>query len=262
MADPKLNKIANCDKDERIGDVIFVHGLNGDAFGTWHPNNKTDPPNFWLSWLGKELTLTNVGIWSLGYDAKPVAWMGGTMPLADRANNILTLTQQKQIGDRPLLFVTHSLGGLLVKQMLHNAVGFGSPKWKAIAAQTKGIVFLATPHSGSDWANWFSYIGGILGKTETIDELKSNSSHLRNLTVWFRENISPSSSLDCKIQVYFETKPTAKIGLVVDQASADPGLPGVIPTGIDADHIEICRPKQAEGIVYDGVKQFIEECFL
>lgn len=260
MADPKLNKIANCDNAERVGDVIFVHGLNGDAFGTWHPNNKTDDQNSWLYWLGGDLG--NVGIWSLGYDAKPVAWMGGTMPLADRANNILTLIQQKKIGDRPLLFVTHSLGGLLVKQMLQNAVGFGSPKWKTIAAQTKGTVFLATPHSGSDWANWFSYIGVILSKTEIINELKSNSSHLRNLTLWFKENISPSSSLGCKIQVYFETKPTARIGLVVDQASADPGLVGVIPIGIDADHIEICRPVQAEGIVYDGVKQFIEECFL
>jgi predicted alpha/beta hydrolase family esterase len=256
MAEPKLHKIANCDNAERVGDVIFAHGLNGDAFSTWHPQNKTDDQNFWLPWLGRDLT--DVGIWSLGYDANPVIWKGGTMPLEDRADNILELIQLQKIGERPLLFVTHSLGGLLVKQMLQNAIGFGSLKWKSIAEKTKGIVFLATPHSGSDWANWFSYIGSIIGTTVTIDELKSNSSHLRTLNKGFKNN----SSLNCKIKVYFETRPTGNFGLVVDQTSADPGIAGINPIGIDTDHIGICRPKQAEGIVYDGVKQFIEECFL
>jgi hypothetical protein len=32
------------------------------------------------------------------------------------------------------------MGGLLVKQMLRNARSYG--RWKAIASQTKGIVFL------------------------------------------------------------------------------------------------------------------------
>jgi triacylglycerol esterase/lipase EstA (alpha/beta hydrolase family) len=128
--------------------------------------------------LGKELT--DVAIWSLGYDAAPVDWMGGTMPLADRATNILELLQQQGIGSRPVLFIAHSLGGLLVRQMLQNASTFGS-EWNDIVNQTQGIIFLATPHSGSNWANWFSYIKNLMGKTDTIDELKSNSSHLRNL---------------------------------------------------------------------------------
>ena len=42
MKESQLHKIANCDRADRIGDVIFVHGLGGDAFGTWHPQGKKD----------------------------------------------------------------------------------------------------------------------------------------------------------------------------------------------------------------------------
>jgi pimeloyl-ACP methyl ester carboxylesterase len=253
MADPKLHRIFNCDEGKQVGDVIFVHGLGGDAFDTWkHKSNSTNGSS-WLYWLGKELI--DVAIWSLGYDAAPVGWMGGTMPLVDRANNILELLQQQGIGSRPVLFIAHSLGGLLVKQMLQNASTFGS-EWNDIVNQTQGIIFLATPHSGSDWANWFSYIENLTAKTDTIDELKKNSPHLRNLNTAF-----VNSQYLCQVKVYYETQPLAGIGLVVDQSSANPGIKGVIPVAIDANHLDICKPEKAEGLVYNGAKQFIEKCF-
>jgi triacylglycerol esterase/lipase EstA (alpha/beta hydrolase family) len=171
--------ISGCEKLERIGDVIFVHGLGGDALGTWHPQGKRDDNNFWPTWLGEDLP--EVAIWSLKYEVEPFIWKGNTMPLVDRATNTLAVLDSYEMGERPLVFITHSMGGLLVKQMLRHAWDYGNPQWKAIVEQTKGIVFLSTPHSGSNMANWINYIGGILQTSVSIDELEAHHSRLREL---------------------------------------------------------------------------------
>jgi hypothetical protein len=247
-----LNSIANTEQGDRGGDVIFVHGLEGDARGTWHPAGR--PEAFWPAWLGEELP--GVGIWSLGYELHASAWLGGTMPLADRATETLHLLETHGIGARPLVFVTHSFGGLLVKQMLRHARDFGQPGWQAIAGQTKGVVFLSTPHSGSNVANWARYVRTVLRLSETVEELRAHDSRLRELSTWYRQAVD---ELGIQTRVYYEKQATRGV-LVVDPTSAEPGLKGVIPIPLDADHLTICKPESKDALVYRSVKQFIERC--
>lgn len=246
-----LIEIAGCDNPDRWGDVIFVHGLGGHARGTWHPQEKHDDNNFWPAWLGEDLK--NVGIWSLGYEVEPFRWKGNSMPLADRATNILDLLDSYGIGDRPMIFITHSLGGLLVKQMLRNARDYG--KWSAIASQTKGIVFLSTPHSGSDMASWIKHIGGILRTTVSVEELEAHHSRLRELNLLYRNDEQFSQ---VPMLIYCETRPTGPI-LVVNQTSADPGIKGVIPVPMDFDHISICKVADKNSQIYRQIQRFIEK---
>ncbi|NER26790.1 MAG: alpha/beta hydrolase [Symploca sp. SIO1C4] len=141
MSEPNdLIKISGCDNHQRLGDVIFVHGLDGNARSTWHPKGRVDDDDFWPNWLGQELP--DLGIWSLSYKVEPFKWKGETMPLVDRATNTLAILDINKIGNRPLIFITHSLGGLLVKQMLRHGLDYGSPRWKPIVEQTKGVIFL------------------------------------------------------------------------------------------------------------------------
>jgi len=179
------------------------------------------------------------------------------MPLVDRATHILALLDSHDIGQRPIVFVTHSLGGLLVKQMLRHARDFGDPKWVTLAKKTKGIVFLSTPHSGSNIANWTTYLSKILRSTVTIDELKAHDSRLRELNIWYRNN---ALQLGIKMQVYCEKQTVAGI-LVVDETSADPGIQGVILVPMDDSHITICKPESKQSLIYVRVKRFIQECF-
>ena len=166
---------------------MFVHGLGGDALGTWHPQGKKDGDNmFWPAWLGQDLK--NVGVWALQYEVEPFAWKGSTMPLGDRAVNVLTLLETKDFGTRPIVFISHSLGGLLVKQMLRHARGFGTPEWKNIVRQVRGITFLSTPHSGSDLANWVKYLGTILRSSINVDELRANDAAWFNSRSHFGRN--------------------------------------------------------------------------
>lgn len=246
-----LQKISGCDNPDRVADVIFVHGLDGDARTTWHPKER--PGAFWPAWLGEDVPA--VGVWSLGYAVSASAWKGHTMPLADRATNILDLLELDGIGRRPIVFICHSLGGLLVKQMLRNAGDFGNPAWKAIATQTKALVFLSTPHSGANLASWIQYIGGLLRTTVSVEELEAQHPRLRELNLWYRNHVA---DFDLATVVYCEKRPVTGI-LVVNETTADPGIVGVVPIPVDEDHVSICKPASKDSQIYRRVKRLVED---
>ncbi|MFM6278715.1 MAG: AAA-like domain-containing protein, partial [Dolichospermum sp.] len=248
-----LIKISGCENPKRCGDIIFVHGLGGHARSTWHPQELANDDNFWLMWLAQERP--DLGIWSFGYNAAPFEWKGATMPLFDRASNLLEYLTINDIGKYPIIFITHSMGGLLVKEMLRNAQTFNKT---AVIQQTKGIVFLSTPHTGSHLANLINNIGTLARTTVSVDELKSHLPQLRQLNEWYRQNVD---LMAITTKVYFETKAILGI-LVVDPDSANPGIKDVQPTATDDDHISITKPKSPDNLVYKGVSRFIKEQLL
>jgi hypothetical protein len=59
---------------------------------------------------------------------------------------------RRQDPTRPLLFVVHSLGGIVVKEMLRRSSGCHSMKQHlhSIFETTAGLVFFGSPHAGAD----------------------------------------------------------------------------------------------------------------
>jgi hypothetical protein len=245
----ELLTISGCDKPDRELDLIFVHGLDGDGRSTWQKDD--NPANFWPGWIGDELP--NIGVWSLNYEVSSSDWKGHTMPLYARARDCLDRLDLTEIGHRPIGFVCHSLGGLLVKQMLKLAKEFGNNSWRPISEQTQFIVFLSTPHSGADMANWISHLGILLRTSVSIQELEAHNPALLELNTWYCNNVG-----EIKTYVYCETRPTHGI-LVVNETSANPGIQGVFPIPLDADHVTICKPATKTASVYLRVKRLISE---
>jgi triacylglycerol esterase/lipase EstA (alpha/beta hydrolase family) len=104
------------------------------------------------------------------------------MPLWDRAKSVLLQLEVAGLGERPLVFVTHSMGGLLIKQLLGAANGNAAQApWRAIIEKTRGVCFIATPHFGSDLAKWASYFQTFLGTNVSIEELRPHDPLLRQL---------------------------------------------------------------------------------
>jgi pimeloyl-ACP methyl ester carboxylesterase len=256
----ELISICGTSNLERWGDVVFVHGLNGDARATWQPEGQ--PGRFWPSWLCEDLP--NIGVWSVGYPVSSFGWKGSTMPLADRAISTLVLLESYGVGkEKPVIFITHSLGGLLVKEMLRKATDNSVPEGQQLAAHTRGVVFLSTPHSGSDLANFVAFLKFLL-PTVSVDELRPQEPRLRELNTWYRNNVS---RLGIETQVYCERKPT-KAGqgwfkgrfeaMVVDANSSDPGITGVTAVPLDEDHISISHPVR-DGVLYRRIKEFVSK---
>jgi len=251
-------------------DVVFVHGLGGDAFGTWRFGE--DDTTSWPHWLAEEYG-ERIGVWSFGYPASKSTAprlkeslkkllgrpydedAGYSMPLPDRARNALDIMAKQGIGQRPYIFIVHSLGGLLAKYLLNLARDADEASEKhALITNCKAVLFLATPHQGSNLAtrvsNFRSYFPSI-----TIDELRENDSHLRRLFQWYRK-FAPQYQINTRS--FYESRATGGVVVVVTPDSADPGTIGEEPVPLDADHLAISRPKRKDDAVVLEAKKLIK----
>lgn len=241
------------DAEPRL-DLVFVHGLNGHWHSTWRRRIRWSIRwradrcfEFWPGWLDEELG-GGVCVHSLSYAAKVSAWRGWAMPLYDRATNCAELLVSHGLGARPLAFVCHSLGGLVVKQILRNclAVARRGHLWETLLNQTRGVVFFATPHGGSPLADIAGALDPFLRTTAAVETLRYADAPLRDLNFWYKSNVE---SLEIENHVFRETRPTRGM-LVVDELSSDLGLPGVPAIPLDADHLSICKPaRDGEGFL-------------
>ncbi len=236
--------------------VIFVHGLGGHAYETWR--SKPDDDSFWPLWLAQEVE--GLAVYTLGYAAPPSNWLGTAMPLQDRARNLLErLFSESRLKDGPVTFVCHSLGGLLVKQiMLDLQLQKGSrPEAADLLERITQVVFLATPHTGSRHANWLDRLRFFAWPTSIARTLVANDPTLRAINVNYR-GLAEERRDTLRHRIFYETQGTP-IGVIVDEASADPGLPGFPPIPIDADHIKIAKPAGRTALQYLRTRDFLAE---
>jgi hypothetical protein len=253
---------------ERQLDVVFVHGLGGDPIETWRSG--TDENTSWPHWLALEFG-TQIGVWSLGYAAAPSKWQGfpffgdkdpdagAAMSLPRRAENALDRLVGAGIGQRPLCFITHSLGGLLVKSILRRSADSQfAPDRLQVVEQCRGVLFLATPHQGSRLADLAGAIKVYLPSVSTLD-LKDNDDHLMDLYEWYR-SYAPSHHI--LTRSYYENKETKGVVIVVPRSSADPGVAGETALGntpLDRDHLEISKPRNRDDQAYIGSTQLMRQ---
>ncbi|WP_428306485.1 esterase/lipase family protein [Lacipirellula sp.] len=247
-----VNAIGGTENERRRADVVFVHGLQGDFQETWQKDS--DSSNYWPKWLSDDNP--DLGIWSVNYEASSSNWFGSSMPIQDRATTLLEELRLRGIGKRPLLFVTHSMGGLVVKQMLNDALTQDNERWEAIADNTKGVVFIATPNSGSGAEKFLKLLGPLYNESVQGEQLEQNAPMLRKLNTWYRNNIPDH---DIQTLVFFENKPIIGIGLIVDEGSSDPGINDVTPIRLDGDHRSICKPGARTDQIYMSVQDFANE---
>jgi hypothetical protein len=69
--------------------------------------------------------------------------------LLDLSESFLNLILDSRRDDphRPIIFIAHSLGGIMIKQALYLASS--NPKFAFIKDATQGIIFFGTPHRGT-----------------------------------------------------------------------------------------------------------------
>jgi len=257
----ELHSLSGCNDAERATDVVFIHGLGGDWEGTWQHRSgeRTSFPRL----LGEEFP--QVGIWSLAFAASPSRWarliscfrstqrdMGHGMSLSDRAIEILELMSQRELGRRPIVFIGHSLGGLIAKQILRTASDSLDSKKRAVYLNCRAVLFLGTPHAGAKLASLTAAVWMISGATVTLKDLRAGNPNLRVLLDWYRNHTK-----HIETRTLFEQRGF----IVVNADTAHPGT-GADPIPVDEDHFSIAKPKNRESLVYGSARDLVKEILL
>ncbi|XP_061845021.1 protein SERAC1 isoform X2 [Colius striatus] len=176
--------------------------------------------------------------------------------IAYRSNELLDKLRAAGVGDRPLVWVSHSMGGLLVKKMLVDASK--NPEMDKIVNNTRGIVFYSVPHHGSQLAEYSINARYLLFPSVEVKELSKDSPALKELNDDF---LAFAKDKKFSVLSFAETLPT-HIGSmlklhVVPLESAKLGIGDLIP--VDVNHLNICKPKKKDAFLYQRTLKFIQD---
>ncbi len=123
------------------------------------------------------------------------------MTISQHAENLLKRIVDIRSGHatRPIVFIAHSLGGILVKDTIVES-GKYSPKsmnvrMRQVYEQCRAIFFFGTPHSGATVAEWGLLLSNILGSipgpvstyNKILRELGPDSEKLERVTKEFND---------------------------------------------------------------------------
>lgn len=252
---PHFSKVCGGGDNARL-DVLFVHGLTGDPFETWTSGLEQE---YWPKWLCEELV--GVSVYALGYPASIFGkWAKKEMNLHERAGNMLEHLASGGIGAKPIALVCHSLGGILVKEILRTSNECADEGWKAIAEQTRLAVFMATPHKGASLASAVKLIVPRLASAH-VDLLTNDSGYLTSLNQSYRDL---ATGAGIATVAYYEKYKTKDVGFIVSEDSADPGVGRTRPVAVDADHISICKPAGRTDLIFTSLcrhlKAVLKQC--
>jgi pimeloyl-ACP methyl ester carboxylesterase len=213
--------------------IVFVHGLHGDR-DTWRAANEA----YWPDLLRVDPHFSHSDVFVAEYPTPSSSGRYSTTQLAQRLWQQL---KDNRVWDhREVVFIAHSLGGLITEEMLLNH--------PADAAKTRFVVSYATPHQGSFVASFAK----IYDSDPLLTDLRDGNDNqfLINLEQHWRG--SPATARIHRYCAYEALDTAAGEGVgrllrahsrVVPYYSATFGCDtDTAPQQIMADHIGIVKP--------------------
>ena len=227
---------------DALANIVFVHGIGSSGKTAWSAaqSGKKSFPD-WLSEDLEDYTKAPVNVWLANYPAEVFRFLFLSPwredSVTQRGRMLLDQTAAQELARRPVVFITHSLGGIIVKQMLRSAAdaryfptqGAAGGDVFNLALSTRLVIFIATPHDGSSAANLAMALPelaatalealsktveslpfvGLLGSVVKpltkravrggpfTNALKSGDPHLADLKFWYRNN-APALGIETK----------------------------------------------------------------
>ena len=222
--------------------IVFVHGLHGGpesfraANGAYWPDLVRTDPRFAYS--------------DVDVAAYPTPSSNGAMSSVQLAEILYARLKQDHVWDhREVVFLAHSLGGILIEQMLL--------RHPADAARVRFIVSYGTPHQGSPLAR----IASLYDKDPLLGDLSdaSDNAFLTHLENDWRANDSVNGIHRFCAYETKDTMPNSVFGRylrtharVVNYFSATYGCDVTTPPQeIQTDHINLVRPPDRKSAAYN-----------
>lgn len=165
-------------------DICFVHGLTGDRRLTWKLHGEK-PSGFWPGeLLVHDARVGRARILTYGYDSDfPSSEYLTERTLYHQAQGLLDELSRvrSEDCDRSLIFVCHTLGGILVQSALILALASKGEALRMIYHSVRGLILLNTPFSGrmsdDQWSEAFTHLVHITAPRK--QELERSSKKLK-----------------------------------------------------------------------------------
>ena len=255
-------------EEDALVDIVFVHGLNGDFHQTWTAKKSRMfwPAQLLPSIVGQE----KVRILSYGYDSNLGLFIENqsSNSLAYHAEQFVTQLvanrRLRKANERPLVFVAHSLGGLLVKRALiysADIYDMRSENLRSVFISTYGILFLGTPNVDSSIVQWRSCLERIFNAVYRGKMIMPQIDEKTSEIVQDTNNRFLSLIDRFRIYSFHEGMPTNVKGnllYAVDEQSVSPMVQDVEHASINADHQHMCKFEDDSAPGFDLVAEAIK----
>ena len=228
--------------------IIFVHGLGGNRQTTWtHQNNTYWPQDLLPDQIPSSRIMTfgydadMVKIWSIGPTGSNGLHGHGKTLAFTIADSRSTKTSKR----RPIIFVTHSLGGLVCEQALLVCRASNEQRLSCVLESTVGIVFMGTPHKGAELALWGSRLAKYVQTIRTVNRdivraLTKKSEVLAIVEQDFQQLLlKPEHINKTRIFCFYEEVPLPVVGKIVPEESAI--LEQYSNASIHANHMDMAK---------------------
>ncbi|KIX01612.1 uncharacterized protein Z518_09338 [Rhinocladiella mackenziei CBS 650.93] len=183
----QLSLLSSPDKNSAAVDIVAVHGLT----------STTAADSVWLS-TSLPCDLPRARILSFGYDSS----LRGPDIVNTYARQLLLDLHQVRAKesniDRPIVFVAHSLGGIIVKKALVDSESSSDGLLNKVATSTQGVVLIDNPNRNSP-----HLIKSILGTPGSSDDFVSS---IQSITAEF-EALIHFSLKHIRLVSFFEETP-------------------------------------------------------
>jgi len=189
-----------------------------------------------------------------GYDSKVTKYMQASTNkntiLSHGKDLLFALSRERQL-DRPLILVAHSLGGIVVKEMLAQSSTATDDGLKNIVDSTSSVIFLGTPHRGSpglaavgEWARSFVGTLGMESNDAILNALSLKTTDLERAqesfsSIWLKH--------DFRVKTFQEGLGLTGVNISVFGNKVVPDHSSLIGDAreraetIQADHRDMCR---------------------
>ena len=247
--------------------IVAVHGLYEDHISAWR---STSSGVFWLKDLLPSY-IPDARILTYGYVLDANSTLSAQSPervLQHAQTLVAELEADRYENDasrRPLIFICHGLGGVVVKRALAYSASRVSKKVEhlySIFVSTYGILFFGTPHDGSQspWIHLAAPSSKMQAHTQSI--MAKHSETLQNISDQFAPLIK-----QFHVHFFWEEKNTVTptwTGRLVQESSAAPILNDTERSGIWATHSEMCKFTNAGSpgfpVVRATLKRYTRDC--
>ncbi|KAK3382275.1 hypothetical protein B0T24DRAFT_5660 [Lasiosphaeria ovina] len=199
------------------------------------------------------VSIPHARVLTYGYDTNMRHILGPPLSrntVYDIAKDLLFVLEadRRHEPSRRLLFVAHSLGGIVVKEMLRQASCQTDLDLRKVFDSTTGIVFFGTPHGGADPRGFVQHvaetmirIAGFSANKQIVNTLLPSSERLKEL----RDEFGPLAHTQQWTIHSFQESIGIKVlegRKVVDDNSSCLHSPSVERTQyIVRDHMDMCR---------------------